>query len=87
MPSMHVAGAAWIALSLRRTRFAWSGISYVAIIYLGSVMLGWHYLTDGIAGVAGAWLCFALTGRMLSKRASASGTTARPGPAAAEPSR
>lgn len=59
-PSLHVAGAAWIALTVssyarRLSIVAWS---YFAIILVGSVSLGWHYAADGIAGVIlalGAW--------------------------------
>ena len=86
MPSMHVAAAAWIALILRRTRFVWLGVLYLLVIYLGSVMLGWHYLTDGPVGIAGAWLCYALTGLAVNRRASQDGRRAQTGAAAAEAS-
>jgi membrane-associated phospholipid phosphatase len=59
-PSLHVAGAAWIALtvSLYARRLSIVAWSYFAIILVGSVSLGWHYAVDGIAGVIlalGAW--------------------------------
>lgn len=56
MPSMHIALAAWIALVVRSThpRLAWLGWSYVAVIWFGSVHLGWHYALDGVVGIAGA---------------------------------
>lgn len=47
-PSMHVAMAAWMAITVQalfpRLRFiAWA---YFAVIVMGSVFLGWHYLAD-----------------------------------------
>jgi hypothetical protein len=60
MPSMHLAGATWLALLVRAwfPRFAVFGWIYVALIYVGSIMLGWHYASDGVIGVAGALLCW-----------------------------
>jgi len=49
-PSLHVAIAAWTALALRN-RLMWL---YVAAIWVASVHLGWHYVFDGLAGIAGA---------------------------------
>lgn len=54
MPSLHVAGALWIALVLGSyaPRLAPFGFAYFAAIEIGSVLLGWHYLVDGIAASA-----------------------------------
>jgi hypothetical protein len=49
-PSLHVAIAAWTALALRK-KLMWL---YVAAIWVASVHLGWHYVFDGLAGIAGA---------------------------------
>lgn len=56
MPSMHIAMAVWIALVVRSAypRFAWIGWSYLGVIWLGSVHLGWHYVLDGVPGALGA---------------------------------
>lgn len=63
MPSMHVALATLNALMLSRVNrivgaFGWS---YLAVILMSSVYLGWHYAIDGyvsIAIVSGIWwLC------------------------------
>ncbi|HKX91806.1 MAG TPA: phosphatase PAP2 family protein [Sphingomicrobium sp.] len=53
MPSLHVAAAVWIALvwnSFDR-RIGAVGVVYASIILFGSVLLGWHYFVDGIAGI------------------------------------
>lgn len=60
MPSMHVALTLWLAFVLRRTLLAPLAWIYVAIIWIASVLLGWHYFTDGLAGIFGMtliWLC------------------------------
>jgi drug/metabolite transporter (DMT)-like permease len=59
MPSIHVACAVWLALVLR-IPVAWV---YPALIFLGSVILGWHYASDGIVAAFGALVCWALAGR------------------------
>jgi membrane-associated phospholipid phosphatase len=60
MPSMHVAISLWIALVLRsfRRSLAVVGFAYFAIISVGSVLLGWHYAIDGLAGIAIALLAW-----------------------------
>lgn len=51
MPSLHVAIALWVALTLRAysRRFQWLGWAWFAAILIGSIQLGWHYALDGIA--------------------------------------
>lgn len=56
MPSMHVAGALWMALLLRGSKAAPLGWLYYALIWLGSVHLGWHYFSDGLVATAGVLL-------------------------------
>jgi hypothetical protein len=53
MPSLHVAIALWIALVVRAyvPRLAGLGYLYFALILIGSVLLGWHYVADGIAAI------------------------------------
>lgn len=60
MPSMHVATTTWTAIALSRI---WPKTSipiwaFWFIILIGSVALGWHYLSDGVVGAAGALLCW-----------------------------
>ena len=73
MPSMHVALAAWVALTLgsafpRAAPFGWA---FLGTILVGSVYLGWHYASDGVAGVAAAfaaWMLAGLTVRAINRR-------------------
>ncbi len=60
-PSIHVATSAWVALSARN---AW-GYLYLAVIFAGSIILGWHYAIDGVAGALGALLCYRLANKLL----------------------
>ena len=57
-PSMHVALTTWLALVLRRTRFAALGWAYLFVIWVGSILLGWHWGPGGIVGglcMLGLW--------------------------------
>lgn len=64
MPSMHIAMAFWLALTVRAAfpRYQWAGWTYVALIWFGSVHLGWHYFSDGVVGGAGAVLIWRVAG-------------------------
>lgn len=53
MPSMHVGLTLWLALVLMRTRAAPIAWTYYALIWTGSVLLGWHYFSDGLIGSLG----------------------------------
>ena len=54
MPSVHVAAGLWIALVVRAyfPRLQLLGFAYFGAIFIGSVLLGWHYAVDGIASCA-----------------------------------
>ena len=52
MPSMHVALTLWLALVVRGSKYAWVAWTYFALILLGSVHLGFHYLSDGLVSAA-----------------------------------
>ena len=79
MPSMHVAGTFWFALVVQGTRFAPLAWLYFALIWLGSVHLGWHYASDGLVSVLvvlGLWklapkLLFRPKGRQVEAPATA----------------
>jgi hypothetical protein len=66
-PSLHVAFQTYVFLWMRRL---WTsgevlfGI-FVVVIFLGSMITGWHYAVDGLAGFALALVCY----RMFSRRA------------------
>jgi hypothetical protein len=55
MPSLHVAIAVLTALCIRDRfpKWQWLAWSYAAIIYIGSIHLGWHYASDGIVSGVG----------------------------------
>jgi hypothetical protein len=55
MPSLHVALALWLALIFQRTRIAPVAWVYFTLIWIGSVHLGWHYVSDGLVGVLGIY--------------------------------
>lgn len=61
-PSIHVATATWIAIAYRH----WLAYLYLAVIFFGSVILGWHYALDGVAGIVGAVLCNQLAKKILA---------------------
>jgi len=60
MPSMHVALTLWLALLSHRTRFAVAGWLYYALIWTGSVLLGWHWFSDGLVGSLAMFAIWAL---------------------------
>ena len=66
MPSMHIAMACWLALTIRAgfPRWQWGGWSYLGLIWLGSIHLGWHYFFDGPVGIAGALLIWRVAGKV-----------------------
>ncbi len=53
MPSVHVAMAVLFAIGgFQLHRFiGWAFIGYAAIIWIGSVHLGWHYMSDGLVSI------------------------------------
>jgi hypothetical protein len=63
-PSIHVATCAWAAITFRH----WVAFAYLALIFLGSIILGWHYALDGVAGGAGAAACYLLAKQILARR-------------------
>jgi hypothetical protein len=66
VPSIHVAVSVWIFLAARTLapRAAPLALGYAAVIWLGSVQLGWHYASDGLAGALGMLALWALSGKI-----------------------
>jgi hypothetical protein len=68
-PSLHVAFQMLAFLWMRKM---WRGGEvifgvFVVAILIGSMVTGWHYLIDGIAGIALAWLCYCAAIRLAAK--------------------
>lgn len=64
-PSLHVAFQTLVFLWMRRV-WRWGELVFgvfVVVILIGSLVTGWHYLIDGIAGIALAWLCYFASAR------------------------
>ncbi len=55
VPSIHVAVSVWMFLAARTMapRAAPYAAVYATLIWIGSVQLGWHYVSDGVAGALG----------------------------------
>jgi hypothetical protein len=51
----------------RRARIA--GSLFLALVFIGSIHLGWHYAVDGYLAVAFAWALWRLTGWLLNRQA------------------
>lgn len=65
MPSMHVATTILFITCARAAGVRWLvyfTIPFSLCIFLGSVLLGWHYAVDGYAGALIALVCWKLSG-------------------------
>lgn len=60
-PSLHVAVPALFVFAAP-TRFRWWAICLTGWTWLGSIVLGWHYLADGMGGILLALTCWWLAG-------------------------
>lgn len=69
MPSLHVATTTLFALSAWKTSPAVGGILsvYAAVVYVGSIHLGWHYAVDGLFSIPATWLIWYCTGKVLAR--------------------
>jgi hypothetical protein len=78
MPSIHVAGAIWIAVAVRHLwpRAFPVAVTYAVVIAFGSVFLGWHYLPDALAGFALTIVSWSISGWIIGKSESASSNDA-----------
>jgi len=72
VPSIHVAVSVWIFLVARTMapRAAPLALAYAAFIWLGSVQLGWHYASDGLAGALGLLALWALSAKLEDRLAA-----------------
>jgi hypothetical protein len=74
MPSIHVAISLWIVLTARtmKPRAAGAAWVYFALVWIASVQLGWHYVSDGLVGafgMVGVWMLAGIVERTLRPRA------------------
>jgi hypothetical protein len=59
-PSLHVGFVTLVFLWMRRLE-RWGAVLFgtlTLLIFIGSVVTGWHYLVDSIAGLVLAWGCY-----------------------------
>lgn len=61
-PSLHVGFVVLVWLWIRRSWRLGAVVfgAFSVVIFIGSVVTGWHYLIDSIAGVVLAWICYAV---------------------------
>lgn len=70
-PSLHV-GFQMLALLWLRRVTKWGGPVFLICVFfiaIGSLVTGWHYLIDGLAGAALAWVCYLAAQRVPAIRA------------------
>ena len=80
-PSLHVGIAAWLAIVLRDRGLGWLGIAYMLGVFICSVILGWHYVLDGVGGIGVALLADKVSQSWLSPGKNRILATAQPAPA------
>lgn len=71
MPSMHVATTILyflLAFAAGKRRLGWCLVGFSAAIFLGSILLGWHYAVDGYAGALIALGCWKFAGRVTRQK-------------------
>ena len=76
MPSVHVSMSIMFAIGgfVLHRWIGWALVAYAAVIWLGSIHLGWHYAADGIVGAAltiGMWKASAHIAKPFERRFSA----------------
>lgn len=69
MPSLHVAISVWVWLAARTLarRLAPLALAYAIFTWVASVQLGWHYVSDGLAGALGMGALWWLAGKAGAK--------------------
>lgn len=73
-PSMHVALAAWLAIVLQDRGWPKLGVAYLIGVFACSIILGWHYTLDGVAGIAIALAADRLAGMWMRRDANQQST-------------
>lgn len=59
-PSLHVAGATLAALAVQERNRGLGALAwmYMALVWVASIMLGWHYSLDGYVAIVGTVACW-----------------------------
>jgi len=70
MPSLHVAISFWIWLTARHLVpvAAPAALAYTLFMWVASVQLGWHYVSDGLIGLIGMLAIWWLAGRIVGHK-------------------
>jgi membrane-associated phospholipid phosphatase len=79
MPSVHLSIATLVALALRTTPVRWVAALYVPLMLWAVVYGGEHYMSDGLAGIALALVCWGAASRWYRLRRRGAGDVARVG--------
>ncbi|WP_368644153.1 phosphatase PAP2 family protein (plasmid) [Vibrio sp. HB236076] len=71
MPSMHNSMAILIALAVsqRHKGLGYCAWAFAAIIYIGSIHLGWHYATDGMVALVLTLIIWTMVDKCLTRKA------------------
>jgi hypothetical protein len=71
-PSMHVAIATWVALTAMsfNRHLGKLAVAYWALIWFGSVYLGWHYVMDGFGGIIISLVAWRAAGQLIRSHPS-----------------
>src|SRR3546814_19240972 len=69
MPSVHNGLAALFAIAAFRLwrPLGWVVAAYAALIWVGSIHLGWHYAIDGMVSIAMTFAIWHVTGRIADR--------------------
>ncbi len=67
-PSMHVAIAAWFAIVLKDRGLPLIGLAYLIGVFACSIILGWHYVADSVAGIGIALVADRISQARLRRR-------------------
>src|SRR3546814_20498821 len=69
MPSVHNGLAALFAIAAFRLwrPLGWVVAAYAALLWVGSIHLGWHYAIDGMVSIALTFALWQVTGRIADR--------------------
>lgn len=65
MPSMHIAACSIYVFAAKGTRWFWPAVTFLGVIWFGSVYSGYHYAIDGPVAFLIALVCWKLAERFV----------------------